>query len=186
MPGRLLTALRSETHEHHRQLDAALAMSASAITRDRYVAFLRGSLAAVAPLEAAMLAWFPAPGEPTRRECLLADLAALGAVAGAEDDAAPIDATREQALGWSYVLAGSTLGGMVLAREVEAALGPAAPTRYLRLRGEGTAAAWKAFLVGLAEHDEALSEAQVVAVCRAAAAAFARFTAAFTAAGAIR
>jgi heme oxygenase len=60
-----------------------------------------------------------------------------------------------------YVLEGSTLGGTVLARRLEAELG-ALPTRYLRIYGLETAAKWRTFLAAL-ETFAALDERQRVA-----------------------
>jgi heme oxygenase len=174
----LLAALRRATRAHHQRLDTALT---GTFTRDRYVAFLRASLAAIEPIEPAIERWRPAGGAPSR-DRLRADLSALGAPAPARS-AAEIFADADAALGAAYVVEGSALGGQVLARRVEVALG-AVPTSYLAPHGApATGARWRSFLAALERHGAATTAAAHARACAAACATFDRFTAAFVAAG---
>jgi heme oxygenase len=178
-PTDLLTALRSATRARHARLDQAID---GAFTRDGYVAFLGASLAVVEAVEPAIERWRPAADHPSRRERLLADLRGLGAPApGASAPMAFADAS--QALGAAYVLEGSALGGQVLARRVEAALGDV-PTRYLAPHGgPATGVGWRQFLVELQRHGVAAPASARARACDAACATFDRFIDAFVAAG---
>jgi heme oxygenase len=174
----LLAALRRATRARHQRLDTAITGSFS---RDRYVAFLRASLAAIDAIEPAIERWRPAGAAPSR-ERLRADLIALGEPAPAAA-AAEVLADIDAALGAAYVLEGSALGGQVLARRVEAALGDA-PTRYLAPHGgPATGVRWRQFLVELERHGAAAPASARARACAAACATFDRFIDAFVAAG---
>jgi heme oxygenase len=172
---RLLHALREATASRHAELDQSLPLAAPGLTLERYVAFLRGSLAALEDLEPAIapLCWRP---ELRRCACLRHDLEELGAppTASPEIEASPAPAGRADLLGCAYVIEGSTLGGLVLAERVERALATHA-TSYLRLRGADTARAWRAFLAVLDEQDADMTEADRDRACNAARATFDRY-----------
>lgn len=182
MSNRLLHALRDTTRAHHQALDAALGFDAERITRDRYVAFLRGSLAAVTALEPSLARWL-VPSSPSRAASLERDLAALGAGAPPRVDRFE-PASLPEAVGCSYVVEGSALGGAVLASRVERALGDA-PTSYLRLHGRDPGRAWASWLRALEAHDAAMSGSDRDQACHAARRTFDLYTQALTAAGSI-
>ena len=74
----LLEHLRARTRERHQRLDAGIDFGAGALTRERYVAFLKGVREAVSQLERPLARWFASSG-PTRSQCLRSDLACLHA-----------------------------------------------------------------------------------------------------------
>ncbi len=139
-------ALRAATFDAHRSLDRSFALDRETLTQERYIAFLRRSLAVVAPLEERLLAWRPA-GDVSRVAALRHDLATLGADA-ADPARVPDLPTRAAAMGAAYVIEGSALGGVFLAKGLAASPFDGA-LRYLRLRGERTGSHWKAFVAEL-------------------------------------
>jgi heme oxygenase (biliverdin-IX-beta and delta-forming) len=173
----LLSSLRRRTAAAHARLDDGLAR-AGGLGAERYAAFLRASLAVLGPLEPALASWLPAVVTPSRVAALRADLAALGPDAAAAPAEVPVLASLAAAYGAAYVVEGSALGGAVLADRVEAAHGPAAPTRYLRLRGRATAAHWAAFVAELARAERGFDAGAREAACAAACAVFAAYEAA--------
>ncbi|MFO0675677.1 MAG: biliverdin-producing heme oxygenase [Polyangiaceae bacterium] len=114
------------------------------------MAFLRASLAVLETLEPAVARFLPEHTGPSRVDALASDLASLD-VAG--PDAAvvtPTIANLADAYGAAYVMEGSALGGMVLARRVDAGLSLGGRSlRYLTLRGTETGTAWKRFIAEL-------------------------------------
>lgn len=187
----LLAALRTRTGAQHERLDAALAVT-SDITLPRYDAFLRASLAVIEVVEPAVEALLGGFDGPSRRERLRADLAAVAARGSvAPSDPAVVEIRRPasvaEAFGCAYVLEGSTLGGVVLARTVEPALDLAARegTSYLRLRGERTGELWRAFLVRLERFDAEASAGDRDAACEYAASTFEAYSEAFRRVGAV-
>jgi heme oxygenase len=147
--GDLHAALRRATASRHRALDDALAFARTPLTRERYVAFLQGSLRVLAVLEPALARWPGAGVEALRVASLRADLRTLGRScdAGHADVRGP--ESLAEAFGAAYVVEGSALGGRVLAGVVQRALGERTPTSYLRLRGGATHAHWQHWLARL-------------------------------------
>lgn len=188
----LLDALRARTSSQHQALDAALTLT-TGLTPARYDAFLRASLAVVDVLEPAVARWLGPFEGPDRRERLRADRAALAARCGAIGGGAsePHVEVREpsslaEAFGCAYVLEGSTLGGVVLARAVQPALGLGDEgTSYLRLRGERTGELWRGFVARLEDFGAHASAADHAAACELAAATFDAYRDAFARAGAL-
>lgn len=187
----LLQRLRGETAEAHRALDASLDFSPAALDRARYATFVLGTWMVVNGLEPALIALLGADALPaldrSRRDTLVADLHALG-VALPPAPAVPIPGTVAAAWGAAYVVEGSSLGGVVLARRVRDALGEPiarAATGYLRLRGDRTKAAWTAFQASLAAFDAQASHAERAEACACASATFDAYTAAFVRSGAL-
>ena len=188
----LLAELRVATSEAHADLDRALGLVAEDVDRTRYLAFLQGSLAAVRVVEPILDAWLPAR-PPSRRMALERDLRAVGgedalaAVPDASDAARPV-ATIDEAYGAAYVLEGSTLGGLSLARTLAPRLGidRSAGASYLLLRGEATGAAWRAFLAELESHGATTDAEGRGRSCAAARATFDLYTRAFRASRAFR
>ena len=164
----LLTTLRQRTREQHGRLDAGIDFGSKAWGRERYAAFLGGVLDVVSSLEPAVERWLGPLSNPSRVACLRADLARLGIPEGGAPQAPHAVHSLAAAYGCVYVLEGSALGGLVLAPAVEAAIGPEAPTSYLRLRGANTPRAWRAWLERLREYGAAASPTEVDDACTAA------------------
>ncbi len=174
----ILEALRVATRELHAALDRSVVPLDSV---DNYRSFLRGSFLAVAPLEAQLEPWL-APGSRwvARAPLLRADLNDLGDEA---DTIAPQStltiASPGEAFGVRYVVEGSALGGAVLARSVEQALGKSAPTRYLTVHGGELGSRWRAFMNELSEWDKTATSAEKTQACDTASAVFACYRGAF-------
>jgi heme oxygenase len=170
----LLTLLRHRTHEHHARLDAEVDFRN--VTPQRYGAFLRGVLAVVRPLEAALVPWLGPAAPPSRTECLCADLLQLEG--SCDVDCAPVSLPRSaaEAYGCAYVLEGSALGGLVLAPFIEEKLGAKAATSYLRLRAAATAPAWRAWLQRLDAFGATATADEAHAACDMACATFDAYT----------
>ena len=145
-------ALRDATRAHHERVEAAVDLPGRTRDRETYRALLASLLGLFGPLERrlAALPWHAAGVDldAHRRAGLLrADVAALGGDPGAVRDAAvPPLASLADGFGALYVLEGSALGGQILAREAEAALGlGGVGTRFFRSDGRPPGAAWRAF-----------------------------------------
>lgn len=169
----ILERLRAATKEKHERLDASLTGDLFE-DRSSYDRFLRASLWAVAPLESALAAHAEELGlvAGERTAALREDLG------GGEVPSDVVSLDRAEAYGVAYVLEGSTLGGVSLAKLGEKA-SFAPPMAYLRLRGAETMPRFKSFLGRLAAWDEAASEDARNAAERSAVAAFDRFLTSF-------
>lgn len=157
-PASLRDTLRLATRPLHEALDRALAGAFR--SRASYVAFLRGSHAALAWIspEIERLGALPAPDGVGRVDRISRDLAALGAEPGASITMGPHAAPNPSASPWrptsvaeafgaAYVIEGSALGGLSLVRIAEESLKLGGDAMsYLRLRGADTARHWRAFL----------------------------------------
>ncbi|HEY0780653.1 MAG TPA: biliverdin-producing heme oxygenase, partial [Gemmatirosa sp.] len=191
-PPPLRTALRAGTRDLHDRTEAAFVLAADDLTRAEYAAVLARLLTLHSSAEGALDPWTGALAAygvdlaaRTRSPLLRRDLAAL-----APDDppgrppAAGITApTPAHALGILYVLEGSTLGGQLLRRRIEARLGltPATGLAFLTAYGTDVGAMWRAFSEALDRCDAALdpaaratTHAHAVAGARAAFLAFER------------
>ncbi|PZQ64600.1 MAG: hypothetical protein DI570_04905 [Phenylobacterium zucineum] len=100
---------------------------------------------------------------------LVEDLKALGGEP-ASDLAAPAPASRAEALGWLYVLEGSTLGGRVIRKQVTAGGGDMAGLGFLDPYGAEQGDRWRGFLAVMAR--EARTDDEVEAMVAGAQAAF--------------
>lgn len=175
--GRLLADLRAATRAQHAALDLALGAELARSTA-AYARFLRASLAAAAPVEAAVERVLGPEFPALRSTALHADLTALAA--GPSPAVATFSiASEAEGIGAAYVIEGSALGGLVLAGKVRAALGVDAPVRYLQLRGAETAARWRWFLQRLRDVDARWSEALVASATAAASRAFSVYAEAY-------
>lgn len=116
--------LRARTHDRHEEVDAAFAGFALD-TADGYRRFLIAHARALPAAEAALAAVPGLPHGPWRAPMLAHDLADLGEAMPA---VLPF-ATASGAAGWGalYVVEGSRLGGVMVARDVA----PTLPHRYL-------------------------------------------------------
>ena len=149
----ILERLRAATKEKHERLDSSLSGDLFA-DASSYERFLRASLWAVAPLETALAVHADAlvlvAGE--RTSALRADLG------GGDVPSDVVSLDSAEAYGVAYVLEGSTLGGVSLAKLGEkASFGPS--MTYLRLRGAETMPRFKSFLSRLSAWDATASGA---------------------------
>ena len=147
-------ALRQATevaHERLHHVPAFASLASGRIGRGEYVALLRRLFGFHAAVEAALaaapsLSRFGIAIEERRRTGLLvADLAALDAEPGAvAPPLAPLGSAAA-AMGWLYVVEGSTLGGRHLARGLDGLLGDAEDgRRFLLGHGALHGAMWRA------------------------------------------
>jgi heme oxygenase (biliverdin-IX-beta and delta-forming) len=179
--GPLIEELRSATRAVHRALDDGLALLADTVTVERftverYVAFLQGLLLVVEPLEERLASDLESP--PQRAAALRADLAELGAGDSQRTtpELPPLDGWAA-ALGASYVLEGSSLGGVVLAREIGRGLGlEGRALRYLTLYGERLGERWRSEVAALEAWGQTATLAERAECCKTAQAVFAAFT----------
>jgi heme oxygenase len=148
-----LDTLQERTRATHDRLDQGLRLATGEVTQHRYVTYLEQ----LAPLLLAADALLEIPGIegalPDARARLKSrairdDLADLGAEWVPR--AALLPPTRDigSLFGVLYVFEESALSGVVLARQVEEALG-AVPTRYLRFYGSALGSMWSAFCTSL-------------------------------------
>jgi len=171
----LLERLKSQTRPAHDAIEAALDLERMTASPREYRATLErfyGFHAAFEP-EAGALIRDEAFFAPRRKTALLArDLEALG-LCRAQVERLPRHgglglATRADAYGALYVVEGSTLGGAIVARRVERALGyeAASGAAYFRSYGPGVGPMWKTFQARLASlsspaFDEAVTAAAI-------------------------
>lgn len=152
--GPLLTALRDATAQVHQALEAITPLSRTPLTAPDYLEHLVVTASVQWPLERALFAahdWVALgladAAARQRNAALEADLRVLGVpperVLPAK--ALPDVSALGPAVGCLYVLEGSTLGGQLLCRRVEAALGPEVPLTYLRGAGPRTGERWMVF-----------------------------------------
>lgn len=167
----LTLRLRQETRDLHDRIEAnarfarLMAPDLTLAEYRRLVARLHGHHA---PLEAALEAMahrLPAclalHRRLNRRAALAADLLALGfapdAIAALPRCEAFVIRSVEQALGALYVLEGSTLGGQLIARHLQATLGigPTTGAAHVVPHGAETGTLWRDFRLALDEGAEA-------------------------------
>lgn len=143
----LSTELRAKTAKVHEALDSGMIHAFGRL--DQYVAFLRASHRVLSSLDDAMNRFCQ---RPTAEQSTLvaADLLALGQPIHPTPNApaarplwSPSD--YAEAIGCAYVIEGSRLGGLVIAKIVERQLGISATT-YLHGHGARTKDLWRAFL----------------------------------------
>lgn len=180
----LLERIRTATRGAHAELDAALALEGATLTLDRYRSFLRAMASVTATLEPALAHWFGPTKESSRCDRLRADLAALGVETMPAPWPLEAPNDRAEAFGAAYVVEGSALGGLVVARKVSDAFGPSAPTRFLTLHGRATRDHFRAFCDRLAAFDRETDEAGRARACAFARVVFDAFKRSADAAGA--
>lgn len=177
----LLSRLRAATRTRHERLDLELGLAGVTSDARRYADFLRASLSAVERLEPAVEALLGSRATVSRCACLRADLDALGGGAvRAIAFRAPADVA--EAYGAGYVMAGSALGGMVLASRLCPPL-RARAAAYLTLGASPEAEPWRAFLGRLAAYDREATDVERERACVAACDAFDLYHEAFAAHG---
>ena len=153
--------LRAGTREHHARAEASLPLMDPALTRDDYARAIAALHGFHAPLEARLArqpwARLGLDWDARRKTPLLArDLHALGRTPDAIAalpvwDALPDTATLARALGAAYVLEGATLGGQLVRRHLQHALGigPDDGAAYYSAYGDRVGPMWRAFLAAL-------------------------------------
>lgn len=173
-PAPILQRLRRDTHAQHEAVEANPfneALGAGTATAAQTAWFLGKLYGFVQPLEKQLAALAPTLDPawelPARRRAHLipADLADLLGPAAPLPPPCPVLpplATPAQALGVLYVLEGSTLGGQVIARQLEKA-GLGAARRYFTAYGALTGPRWQATCRLLAEAATPENEAEIVA-----------------------
>jgi len=135
--------LRAKTAQVHEALDSGMQHAFGRL--DQYVAFLRASHRVLTSLDAALSRIFKRP-MPERSAQVAADLAALGQPTPSPAPAPWTPSDQAEAMGCAYVIEGSSLGGLVVAKIVERQLGLEAATSYLRGHGARTKDLWRSFL----------------------------------------
>jgi heme oxygenase len=154
-----LERMRAELRPHHDAIERTVRLAEESVTRELYVDFLARMLGFVEPCEARLL---QATGRPPAdlnarlKSSLLRQT--LEALSLTEREVARLPRAASlpsldrwpDALGYLYVLEGSTLGSQVLLRhlQVRLALSPA-QTAYLRGYGADVGVMWKTFLADL-------------------------------------
>jgi heme oxygenase len=149
--------LRDATQADHRRLEIRTDILARIARPDERRVLVEGFRVLHAEAEAALAPWLAdLPGldfEARRRSDRLArDLAALGGRPGSAAAERPIVANVAEALGRMYVLEGSTLGGQVIRRAVEARGDGMLGLSFLDPYGARTGERWRAFLAVLDAH----------------------------------
>ena len=167
--------LRAATQRDHDRLEARLDILARIATPEGRRAMVQGFHGFHATTEAALTPWLASlPGldfQARRRSVqLAADLARLGGDGGPPVEAAITVASVGEALGRMYVLEGSTLGGRVIRRTVEARGDSMEGLAFLDPYGERAGERWRAFLAVL--DAEAGTTGDVEAMVRGAVAGF--------------
>lgn len=129
----LAAHLREATKAAHRQLDhhpllaALLSPSLALAAYGQALAALHGAQGAI---EAALADFAPPTLLPPRLPDLAADLASLGVSPWPVTVAAPAPVSVAEKIGMLYVIEGSNLGGVVIARQLAASLPEAAPRAF--------------------------------------------------------
>lgn len=154
-PSLLLTALRQGTGPCHKALEDRLPFFDERFDRCAYQRLMTAYYGFHAPLEQALGGFLPALDQPRRAKtpALALDLQNLG-LTPAQIDALPLCSAlpritdQAQALGVTYVLEGSTLGGQVLKRAMaeRLTLGAHNGGAFLDVYGAQTGSLWRAFL----------------------------------------
>ena len=168
--------LRSETRDLHDRIEASVRIGGEGFTKADYVAFLAATYGFIAPCEAA-LRCLELPAVITDLDArfkearLVDDLAACGVSAASVPrctELPPLQTTAD-ALGYLYVLEGSSLGSQILVRQVRDVLGDSVPLAYLTGYGSRTGTMWQSFKRALEEQGSAAPAEQdrVIASARA-------------------
>ncbi len=142
----LAAHLREATRGAHRSLDhhpLLAPLVSQALTVDRYARALAALHGAHGAIEAALADFAPAELLPPRLPALTADLAALGVVPPPVALPLPQAPGPAEKLGMLYVVEGSNLGGVAIAKLLAASLPPDAPRNFFG--GAQGAARWQRF-----------------------------------------
>lgn len=179
----LVAMLRLRTRPQHDALDSGMKIGRSDATVDDYIAFLRASLAIVTSFEHALDA-LDGCAIAKRSDRIASDLEALGAASHVESAAIWVPTSTAEGRGCAYVIEGSALGGIMLAKRVRQLELDERTTSYLRFRGAETKAHWVAFMAELDAWGASASPRDRDIACEAAANTFDAYAAVFERAGA--
>lgn len=168
-----LDRLRAATRAHHARLEHRLDILEHLREPAGYRSLLEGFLGFYEPAEAILVRWLsslPALRFDARRKAhlLVADLRSLGATAAEltaiprHDGLAPL-CSEAEALGFSYVLEGATLGGQVISRRAAAHGLDARGLSFFRSYGAEVGPMWRRFCDILEMHCRG-AEAQAATV----------------------
>jgi heme oxygenase len=169
--GIAVTRLRAATHAAHEELDRSLRIIERLAVSELQAQMRRRYLrlhAAVEPAIAPFLDDLPELEMPARYH--VAALAARLPEQPAEGARLPVRSTAE-ALGALYVLEGSTLGGRMILRQLQAQGAQTLEVGFLDPYGSRSGAMWRTLLAVIER--ELGNEAALRAACRAAVATFA-------------
>lgn len=129
----LATHLREATQAAHRRLDhhpLLTELLSPTLTREVYGQSLAALYGAHGAVESVLADFAPAALLPPRLPGLAADLAALGVVPRPLTVAVPQPGNAAEQLGMLYVIEGSNLGGLVIARQLARHLPASAPRSF--------------------------------------------------------
>lgn len=170
----ILQLLKSGTHAEHTALESRLSFLAEDVTEDQYRRVLTALYGFYLPWETSIRPWrlrlFTARAEePVRREktpALVEDLNFYRISTGSLPvyrQTPPIH-DLPAALGNLYVMEGATLGGQIIARNLEKKLGLHDRQGYKFFSGYGseTGAMWRVFQHCLLEHSTPANETEVI------------------------
>jgi len=165
-----LERMRAALRPHHGALERTVRLDGDAVTRADYVDFLATMLGFVEPCETRL---FGAAGDPpadlaarVKAPLLRSTLEAFGLPPGTiaalpRATALPSLERWPDALGYLYVLEGSTLGGQVLLRHLGPRLGLSpAQVAYLRTYDQAVGSMWESFLAELERGLSASADAE--------------------------
>ncbi|MFT3926664.1 MAG: biliverdin-producing heme oxygenase [Myxococcales bacterium] len=179
----MLEQLRETTRGQHEALDQSVVPPGEALTRERYAALLLGSFAVLRVLEERLERWFHAFSAPSRKQCLELDLSDLDVAVAVPTVLVPEVGSLAAAFGCAYVVEGSALGGLVMARSLRSAFGPELRAlRYLTLRAEDTGKHFRSFCRELDAWGTGATPAERDQACTAASATFDAYAAGIEAA----
>jgi heme oxygenase len=169
----LLDRLKAETRDAHDRIEHDLGLTRADLSLETYGILLtrmHGFFTSWEPAVEAALDDAAFLGPRRKLPLLAGDLAALGLRPGPACALLPAMPGRDAALGSLYVLEGSTLGGQVIRRHVEAlfAFSPGGPTAYFTGYGADTGRRWQEMRARLA----ALPQAAAPIVVEAALSTF--------------
>jgi heme oxygenase (biliverdin-IX-beta and delta-forming) len=149
-----MARLKAETATEHKAIEAASNIMSESLSLGEYRAYLEKFYGFQLPLEGVLCGFglwqaLGLPAEERAKLPLLArDLTSLdgGTPASVEicRDLPPL-ANLAQAVGCAYVLEGSTLGGRIIAKHIQARFADAAPKAFLECYGAETGERWQAF-----------------------------------------
>jgi heme oxygenase (biliverdin-IX-beta and delta-forming) len=173
--------LRAKTAQVHEALDSGLHHAFGSV--DQYVAFLRASHRILSNLDQPLARLAERP-TTERHQHIGDDLQALGQPRPDRESESGSDTWQPtdvaEAMGCAYVVQGSSLGGLVLAKLVQDKLGiTGEATSYLRGHGPRTKDTWREFMAQLDAWGENALPAERQAAARGALTAFAAYSQCF-------
>lgn len=157
MIGEVHRYLRESSQADHQRLDAGLDILEAVSTAAGRIRVVQGFYRLHAEAEAALAPWLddrPDVAFEGRRRTrrLAADLVTLGGCAARPGPSGIVIRSLAEALGWLYVLEGSTLGGQAIRRALTARGDTLVGLSFLDPYGPATGARWRDFLAVLEHH----------------------------------